>query len=41
LKVSALELQWHDTQQQLIAAAQRAKGEIKSGLAKPMDYEEL
>ena len=39
------ELRWEDlfkkTQTQLVAAARRAKAEIKQGLAKPMDYEQL
>lgn len=39
------ELQWdksfQKTQQQLIAAAQRAKQEIAQGHAKPMDYDQL
>lgn len=39
------ELQWDEsfkkTQQQLIAAAQRAKREITEGGAKPMDYDQL
>ena len=39
------ELQWDslfkETQQQLMAATQRAKQEIAKGHAKPMDYEQL
>ncbi|NIO70998.1 MAG: hypothetical protein GTN71_18680 [Anaerolineae bacterium] len=39
------ELQWDSlfkrTQQQLIAAAQRAKQEIAEGHAKPLDYNQL
>ena len=39
------ELQWDslfkDTQQQLVAAARRAKQEIAEGHAKPMDYDQL
>jgi len=39
------ELQWHisfkKTQQQLVAAAKRAKQEIADGRAKPMDYNQL
>jgi len=39
------ELQWDEsfkkTQQQLIAAAQRAKREITEGNAQPMDYDQL
>ncbi|MEH1962929.1 MAG: hypothetical protein V7L05_24355 [Nostoc sp.] len=39
------ELKWNKsfkkTQQQLIASAQSAKGEIAEGLAKPMNYEKL
>ena len=32
---------FRDTQQQLTAAAQRAKREIANGHAKPMDYDRL
>ncbi len=39
------ELQWDSlfkkTQQQLVAAARRAKQEIAEGHAKPMDYDQL
>lgn len=39
------ELQWEGlfrkTQQQLIAAAQRARQEIAEGHAKPLDYDQL
>ncbi|MBD2777466.1 hypothetical protein [Iningainema tapete] len=39
------ELQWDEsfkkTQQQLKAAAQRAKQEMREGLAQPMDYDKL
>lgn len=39
------ELQWDslfkETQQQLMAAAQRVKQEIAEGHAKPMDYDQL
>ena len=39
------ELQWDslfkETQQQLVAAARRAKQEIAEGHAKPMDYDQL
>jgi hypothetical protein len=39
------ELQWDslfkETQQQLVAAARRAKQEIAEGHAKPMDYDRL
>lgn len=39
------ELQWDisfkNTQQQLVAAAQRARQEIAQGQAKPLDYDQL
>ena len=39
------ELEWdmtfQETQDQLVAAARRAKQDIAAGLSKPMDYEEL
>jgi hypothetical protein len=39
------ELQWDslfkETQQQLVAAARRAKQEIAEGRAEPMDYDQL
>jgi hypothetical protein len=39
------ELQWDQafarTQQQLVAAAQRAKQEIAQGRARPLDYDQL
>ncbi|MGH2416180.1 MAG: hypothetical protein ACRDEA_21310 [Microcystaceae cyanobacterium] len=39
------ELQWdisfQNTQQQLVAAAQKAKQEIAEGKAKPLDYKQL
>lgn len=35
------DIQFQRTQRQLVAAAQQAKQEIATGLAEPMDYDQL